>query len=93
MLFHIPLFLPLRCGCRELGVLQGKGSPHLQQLPAKRRKPLAFLPNPKLVLYGLFNQGSAGRFFHSVIICILALATVLGMAPVGGDFGWLETKG
>lgn len=54
------------------------------------QKPLAFLANPMPLLYGLCNEGVTWQVFLFSNYMHMALATLLGMAPVGGDFGWPE---
>lgn len=42
------------------------------------------------LLYGLCNEGVTWQVFLFSNYMHMALATLLGMAPVGGDFGWPE---
>ncbi|KAF2983979.1 hypothetical protein EK904_005338 [Melospiza melodia maxima] len=88
---HPPLCsFPSTVGAEQVGCVNRERAHHIYRncLPT-----LATLANPKPLLHGLFNQGVSWQVFHSVIICILVLATVLGVAPVGGEFGCLEPKG
>lgn len=99
ILFHItlPLFsFPLAVTAEHVGWVKREEACQVCRncLQTHNRSHRPSWQIPSMCCTDCLTRGSTGRFFHSVIIYIYAaFAAELGLAHVGGDFGWLEPKG